>query len=647
MQKPFYFAATASLTILIVSFSTGPRTIIAEDGNKSGAEYSNQSSIEPDEVRFIVFGDSQFGNPPEFEQMIHEAELLRPEFVIQVGDLINGYTYDKEQLRKEWRSFKNQISPLSSSYYPVPGNHDVVTDEAEEVYAEVWGKEKLLYSFDEGPVHSIVLNSWWGHEDDRIAEWQRDWLKKDLETFAEKNGGIDSETLQQKSIFVFLHSPLWKYAANTEGRKDWELVHDLLRQYPTRLVVGGHYHEYTWEKRDEIDYVVINSAGVDRTSFREGQFSSFLHVSVLPGGDVRYATIKAGSILPLDSVTPAERQAVSQYRIKEITLPVTGWVEGAPLEMELTVPIENLLDEKRTYKLTWEIPYGTEIEITPLAVWIDVPPRDTINTLFKFETPRAPPTGSMPKLKIQSTRVLRSGVVSREWEEIYRQQKTLDLPDELKSNIALDVPVTFEGTYDLFIAPSVTVKKRAGTIVIDGVFDEDAWSRSESIENLANRDGEEQAIGTRIMFLYDTDYLYIAARMEEPNPDGLTATVVPPIPLTWNDDDLELFFDTGRSQKDYTRLFQNSAGTRFNSLQRWVPDKYFESRYTSELVVKDDAWYLEMQIPWSDIALDYGPDAGDEWGFNVGRHRQQSRDKEMIWSGPLYQPRKYGIMKFE
>ncbi len=128
--------------------------------------------IAQDATRFIIFGDSQFGNPPEYERMIYEASLLKPDFAIQVGDLIHGYTHDKEQLRKEWKRFKGQISLLDAPFYPVPGNHDVVTDEAESVYVEEWGKEKLLYSFDKGAAHFIILNSWWGDEDDRIMEWQ-------------------------------------------------------------------------------------------------------------------------------------------------------------------------------------------------------------------------------------------------------------------------------------------------------------------------------------------------------------------------------------------------------------------------------------------------------------------------------------------
>ncbi|MBL1214408.1 MAG: hypothetical protein HND52_13705 [Ignavibacteriae bacterium] len=600
-----------------------------------------------EEIRFIIFGDSQFGNPPQFERMIHEAEMLRPDFVIQVGDLIHGYTHDKNQLQREWMRFKNQIAPLSMPYYPVPGNHDVVTDEAEEVYAEVWGKEKLLYSFDKGSVHCIVLNSWWGEEDDRIAEWQRDWLKNDLEKFAAENGGYGSDEFNQKSIFVFLHSPLWKYSKDTEGRKDWDLVHELLKKYPTKLVAGGHTHEHVWEERDGINYLIINSAGVKRRSTREGKFSAFMHVSVLPGGDVSYAAIKAGSILPLDTVNPDERKRVPKYNIADKTIQVPDWKEGKPLDITVDVPIENLLDEARTYKLTWDVPYGSEINIEPFFMWLDLPAKGKTVKSFSLKSEKAPSSDLMPGLIIQSEKLLRSGVVARELEQKYKMLKKSKIAKELQPSIKLDKLVMFEGEYELFVPPVIVAKPKNGKITIDGIFNEPDWLNADSISNLNYSSGKAVELQTVIKFLYDKDYLYVTAKMEEPNPQNLVSTAEGPIPFTWNDDDLELFFDTEQTQKHYTRLFQNSAGTRFNSLQRYVPNKYFESKYKSKIVIGEDAWYLEMQIPWSDIDLEKGPKPGDEWGINIGRHRQQSDPKEMVWSGNLYQPQRYGILRFE
>lgn len=599
-----------------------------------------------EEVRFIIFGDSQFGNPPEYERMMHEAEMLNPNFVIQVGDLIHGYTKNKEKLYKEWRWFKHQISPLTCPYYPVPGNHDVVTDEAEEVYAEVWGKEKLYYSFDKENVHSIVLNSWWQDADDRIEDWQKDWLKNDLADFAKKNGGLGSEQLKNAAIFVYMHSPLWKYPDEHEGKKDWNKVHDILKEYPVKLVVAGHSHEYVWEKKDNINYLVINSAGVSRPSKEGGKFSSFLHVSVKENGSVKYANISAGSVLPLDSVSPTERKSVPRFYIREQTIQVPNWKAGDKVDIEIEAPIINNLDTARTFRLDWFIPYGANVNITPESIWLDIDAKDTVNQIFKISSEAAPEKNNLPYLEISSKEILRTGYVSRNLEEKYKNEKQNN-DIEFKSNVILEKAVEFKGKYNLFIPPIIKAKRITEKIELDGKVDEAAWEISETISKFKNSESDSVEIGMSVKILYDDNYLYVGAYLEEPNIDGLRTEAGGNIPLTWDDDDFEMFFDPAQSQSDYYRLFQNAAGTRFNSLPRWHPDKYFESKYRSKIFIGEEYWSLEMIIPWSDISLKEGPKSGDKWGFNVGRHRQQSYIKRSNWSGSLYNPKTYGVLLFD
>jgi predicted phosphodiesterase len=593
-----------------------------------------------DDVRFIIFGDSQFSNPSEFERMVYEASLLSPDFVIQVGDLINGYTHDKEKLSSEWKRYKGQISLLNAPFYPVPGNHDVLTDEAEEIYSEVWGKDKLLYSFDKGPAHFIVLNSWWGEEDDRIMEWQRKWLNEDLEKYA---SNFDDEELSTKSIFVFLHSPLWKYPPEHEGKEDWNLVHDLLKDYPVKLVVGGHSHEHVWQEIDGINYLIINSAGVANENIRGGKFSAFLYTTVKNDGQVNYAAIKAGSIFPLDSVDPIDRIEATKYNIKSKSILIDNWPEGEVLDKDIVINVENCSDEEKLYKLDWNIPYKANLTIKPESKWVLVPAKNSITETFNFNSDKTPDIELMPFLEISTNSEYRTGVLSRALEERYRNGK-LNM-EGYGPAIQLDRTIVYKGRYSLFLPPSVIVKKMNNKIQINGKFEEEAWQKSNSIV-FGNEDAID-TVKTKISLLYDKDYLYIAAKMEEPLTSELQASASGDIPLTWNDDDLELFFDTEKSQKDYIRLFQNAAGTRFNSLQRWVENKYFNSEYRSALLVSDKYWSLEMAIPWSDIDLQKGPTSGDEWAFNVGRHRQQAMVKQTKWAGGLYNPKKYGILKFD
>ena len=42
------------------------------------------------DFKFAVWGDSQFHNPKIFDRIVKETELLKPAFVIHVGDMILG-----------------------------------------------------------------------------------------------------------------------------------------------------------------------------------------------------------------------------------------------------------------------------------------------------------------------------------------------------------------------------------------------------------------------------------------------------------------------------------------------------------------------------------------------------------------------------
>lgn len=596
------------------------------------------------EVRFIVFGDSQFSRMEVFERMCHEAEALRPDFVIQVGDLINGYTYDREKLREEWRHYKSQIEPITAPFYPVPGNHDTVTDESEEIYGEVWGTDRYFYSFDAGPAHIVVLDSWWRDADDRIEPWQREWLAEDLATWAAKK-----PKTYEGSVFVFLHSPLWRYAENTPGRQDWNEVEKILRQYPTRLVIGGHTHEHVLDEGEGIDYLVMNSSGgMGGDEPRGGYLWSFLHVSV-KGDDIRYATVPAGSILPLDTVNSEERRTIPRYLLHGGALRIHEWKVGAPVDETVKLPLNNNLKEPRRYALEWSTPFGSNVTVEPDELKLELGPGESTELTFRITSPSAQPAReSMPTLEIKSEKLLRSGYVSREWEQRYRERAERAAAGEnvYTTKIPLEAPVTFRARYDLYVPPVVEAPRRNGAIVIDGKFDEAAWTSGATISDFHDATGGPPQVGTTVTLLYDDDYLYVAARMEEPHMAGTKALASGDIPLTWNDDDLELFFDSENRQSRYTRLFQNIAGTRFNSLPRDVENKYFASTYESAIERGDDYWTLEMRIPWKEMGADAPAKAGDTWGFNIGRHRQQSLPVQSVWGGGIYDPARYGLLKF-
>ncbi|MBX3727673.1 MAG: metallophosphoesterase [Candidatus Sumerlaeia bacterium] len=601
------------------------------------------------EVRFVVFGDSQFGSPDIFERLVHEANTLRPHFATGVGDMINGYTDDVPTIRREWERYKKQLEPLTMPFHPVPGNHDVVTPATYRIYGDVWGQDRYYYSYDYGPVHCIVLDSFHNGENDRIMHWQIEWLANDLAEYAERNGGEGSAELASRSIFVFLHSPMWRYAADSEGRKDWETIHELLRRYPVRGVFGGHTHEYVWENRDGIEYVVLNSTGgMPQLNERGGFMHVFLHVSVV-GTDVRTAVVKADSVLPVDTVNSEERNRIPRYGLRGGTIRIPKWEPGEPVDTTVSLPVPNSLREERTFHLRWDIARDSGVEVEPRELWLDVPAGETATPEFRIRTASAPSRAQMPRLRLEARNELRTGVVSRDWEARYRDELARAAAGEklLTTAIPLDKTFTFDTTFALFVPPRTTAARWTGAATIDGRLDEPAWQRATPITDFRQVGTGPAPHATSVRLLYDADYLYVGVWMAEPNPAGLKAAAEGDIPLTWNDDDVELFFDPTMTARDHTRLFQNAAGTRFNAKPVGRPDRYFQSAYDSAIVVGPDHWTMEMRIPWSDIADASAPTPGTTWGFNVWRHRPQSEPARFHWAAESYNQSRYGVLEFE
>lgn len=622
-----------------------------------GAGAGAQPVSEPGEVRFIVLGDSQFSEVPTFDRLIHEVEMLRPQYVVQVGDMIHGYKYDQALLRDEWRRFKKQLEPLTAPFWPVPGNHDVVTDESEEIYGEVWGQDRYYYSFDYGPVHNVVLDTYYGEYDDVLPGFMLDWLRDDLEAYAAMNGGLGSEELESKSIFVYMHSPLWRYGEDTPGRQSWTEALDILEDYPVKLVVGGHTHEFVWQEERGIPHLVINSSGgMGASESMLGYLHGLLHVSVLDGG-MRAAYIQAGSVFPIDSVGNAERRMAGRVRVGGQSIRIPGYV-GGPLDHVVEVPVENTFTEERAFHLEWKFPRGSRVMAEPREMWLDVPPSQALTAKFRLRSAtepaaEAPSVKELPYLQASTKTIMRTGYVGREWEKRIREERAAaeGKDDVYTSSAYLEREIEFSANWPLFLPPIVVVPRIDEDMEIDGVMDEEAWGRAAAVTDFVYTDETEPEVGTEVRFLYDEDYLYVITVMEEPNPEGMVAAAQPPIALTWNDDDFELFLDPGMTQDKFYRFFENYRGTRFTSKPIGFDPRYIEdSPHRSAIVVGTDHWTLESAIPWVSLDRESAPEAGEQWGVFLWRHRPQGADPVITWNvggGAAYSPERYGVLAFE
>lgn len=563
-------------------------------------------SAEVEKHTFIVWGDSQLTHPELFARVVRETELLRPEFVVQVGDLIHGYTYDQRRAEKEWDIFKRQIAPLSAPYYPVPGNHDITTKEIDAMFGMAMNRPKpYYYSFDHESIHFIILSSYEDQAADVIGPEQEAWLRADLE--AHKGA---------RHIFVALHTP---FHMGKETEK-WDHIHEALTQYPVRAVFTGHSHVYDYEVRDGIHYFCLNSAGrmaYATANAYTGYTRGYLIVSV--EGDTphfAWASLEDG-IHPPDFVAERGHRHASPHMEADLTILIPDPAKG-PVFVEVEAPITNNANMPRDYTLTWESddfrwtfePRGAQLN--------GIDPKETIPVAFSIRGPRGDfKRGDLPRLRVDSPYVSPTG-----------HETTL--------------------TYYcyLFFLPETSARPLKGDFKFDGKTGDKAWSDLPAITRLfTDENGTSAPEQTIVKVAYDKDNIYVAVNGEEPNPGGLAAFAHGSLPLVFGDDDFELFFDTNRDLKTFFRLMTNSKGTKFCS----SPKGLFTFEYDVETHVGKDFWSAEFRIPFSELEIP-APRPGDVWGFNVRRHRQQADPPQRDWSkmqNVPYQPAYFGLLRFE
>jgi 3',5'-cyclic-AMP phosphodiesterase len=214
------------------------------------------------DFRFSILGDRTGGATAEiYGRVWREIDLLHPDFVINVGDTIQGGSDEKAP--SEW----TELRPLWARYshYPhyfTPGNHDVWSEVSRQIYERESGRASQ-YSFNYQDAHFVVLDN---SRTADLSEEQLDFLERDLEANKDR-----------RPKFVFFHRPFWiplLMLGNTEFR-----LHQVCKKYGVEHVISGHGHQFVRIVRDGIAYMEVGSSGgtMERAlaqghGFREGRF---------------------------------------------------------------------------------------------------------------------------------------------------------------------------------------------------------------------------------------------------------------------------------------------------------------------------------------------------------------------------------------
>jgi hypothetical protein len=275
-------------------------------------------AADPDEFRFAVVTD-RTGEHRDgiFEASMGKLNLVRPEFVVSVGDLIEGYTDDGAVLDREWDEIEGFVGRLQMPFFYVPGNHDMSNAVMAEEWQERFGPS--YYHFTYKGVLFLALNSeLFGLVHDPKTSLPGPWTQAEQMAFIER---VLAENAGARWTFVLIHQPLWD---SPRPNPDWGKVEELLKGRP-HTVFAGHFHRYTQHVRNEQQYITLatTGGGSRMRGTPWGEFDHVAQVSMTKDGPV-IANLRLDGILPSDVVDTELRQLVQQLEDAVVAEPIVS-----------------------------------------------------------------------------------------------------------------------------------------------------------------------------------------------------------------------------------------------------------------------------------------------------------------------------------
>ncbi|MEW6411732.1 MAG: metallophosphoesterase [Candidatus Zixiibacteriota bacterium] len=584
------------LSSLIVTLAVSGFHHLANGGE------TDTRDLEKYPIRFAIIGDRTGENQPGiYEQIIGEIERLKPEFVMTVGDHIEGYTSDTSILNAEWKEYLELIKAFSMPVHLTPGNHDITYDDMEETYRRQTGLSPY-YSFDYDGVHIVVLdNSRW-YESDEMPDEQVQWLISDLE------GHTGAEY-----TLLFYHVPSW-YRTLSDGKPD--RLHTIYQKYGVDAVFNGHWHSYFTGEYDGIEYTTVGTSG-GHNNFRPGEMEYHFAWVTVDSDGISIAPIKYNSVMSWDETPVSDIRYYERAKRLGITFAGAAPVSEANLKVEaspVTVEFHNF-DSQRALKDTvrWTVPEGWSVE--PQEFFVEAPPAGKAEAEFRFSC-----AGSLYPLP------------------------------EVTVSFPYNEDAVIQAKRELRVARQATCVAAEVPPVIDGIIDESIWRSPRW--GLLDGDGKPANVdSTEFYFAHDGDNLYLAVRCVESRMDSLMANMTEQDDAIYTEDCVGFLYRPVSADDAVYQLYVNPVGTTYDQkiLQGsdgyWVNDERWNGTYEIATSSDEVGWRVEVRIPLAQFGATGA--SGQKWDFNF-RRKQARLQSAGGWQVPhAYDPNGFGLLLFE
>jgi hypothetical protein len=225
--------------------------------------------------------------------------------------------------------------------------------------------------------------------------------------------------------------------------------------------------------------------------------------------------------------------------------------------------------------------------------------------------------------------------------------------------------------------------RAAEPLVIDGDLTKPAWQAAPWTDAFVDIEGDAKPAprwATRAKMLWDDDFFYIAAELEEPH---IWATLTEHDSVIFQDNDFEVFIDPDGDNHQYYEVEINALNTVWDlrlvkpyrdggpALDEWeIPGLKTAVRIDGTLndpTDTDRGWTVEMALPWSVLAefarRPTPPRSADQWRVNFSRVEWDveiadggyrkiagAPERNWVWSPQgaidMHRPEKWGYVQF-
>ena len=508
IMQSWKLVSFAKAVVILVFCFTVTDTLTAETPNfpERISIVERPFSDDPDKFTFAIIGDKTGGGYDKwhvFDRAIDEINVLKPDFAIMVGDLIQGYTDDRAQVESEWKEFWQHQSDLIIPFLPLPGNHDITNPMMYDYWQKHLGRTYSAFTY-KGCLF-LLLNTEEKHSLPEGGEsWPGTWFGDDQVAYMTDELARHNDV---RHTFVMLHKPAWLHEDS-----GWSQIEEALadRAY---TVFAGHYHNLTLHTRNDRRYFVLGATGGGFTEREVREYGAFDHYSIVTvdGNEINVAIVEPGNIYPADLSTAEFKAQLRELVTIQSDLKIER--ELASSGGKLEIALKNNLEKKVDVDLLFHESENWQATPHQLAFTLKPGQDATGSVVFSASTEALLP------LPIYDYSVLYGG------EQLYQRTEmvypvepsemqritdwmllgtfSLDVPEELAtsnivpSDFIADTPPAYDKSVDkIYQGKHGDIQwqehhAESGSVNLDGIFNKPEWASAYGVTHIKSPDARK------------------------------------------------------------------------------------------------------------------------------------------------------------